>query len=155
MSRISENKVVRAALVLCVMMMLVAMMPHHHHVSDERVCVNYLHLSHDHDAAGDADCCGTCCGDDHGHDNNPFTTCSAHNIVIAQPERSRVEADVVEVSVPDDCHCGYCESAESMESVKYAALCSEEKIRLRPDVAAPIIEYIAKAQSPRAPDFKA
>lgn len=162
MFRMNGSKIVRAALILCVLMQVVAMTPHHHHAGDESVCLNYFHLNdgveHDGccDSASQAHGHDGCC-DDHGHDNDPFTTCNSHNLVITQPERERPETEV-QVSViihPDNCFCGICGNLTDIAISEAASALTTVEYLTRPDIEPSLIRYISTALSPRAPDFMA
>lgn len=72
-----------ALVLLCSLMQLVATMPHHHHGDSEVVCLNYLHLNHDHHDCHSA-------GHDHSHQHS--TICGTTTLELAEPELRTLKA---------------------------------------------------------------
>lgn len=139
-----RNRFFKAVLLVCVLMQAVALMPHHHHDDSDAVCLNYLHLS--------PDSCQDVCSDNHEHADQPYSTCSSYNIVVAQPESRGNEVEEIAVSLPD-CGCGLCAigieeemfNAKGVELPYYSTEndIPESYIRL----------YLTAARPCRAPDF--
>lgn len=150
MRKVSGNKFIQVFLVLCVAMQVVALMPHHHHGDGEGACVNFFHVYGEPDAG-----CGGGCQGDHEHEHPPYHACTAHQLVIAQPERQQSEAVEESITLPDDCRCGYCTSPEEFRIALYCTQILSEEYRHRPDVVPILMRYVSTVGLTRAPDFRA
>ncbi len=169
MLKTGRNIFVRAALLVCVLMQLAAMLPHHHHEGGEAVCVDYF-------CTGQGDDCGECssfsscgscgahdCGSasghhdeghhgtgHHGSDHAP-ALCSAHTIVIAQPERESMVVAAGAEDIGDDFGNTCAIAAERLMAARVTGLLNL-KLEVRPDAKPIHIRYISIARPSRAPD---
>ena len=145
MWKMSDNRFVKAMMLVCVIMQMLAFMPHHHHGTGQEACMNYAHLV-------SGGCLNDLCDGSHAPRQHDVLCPYSHMAVASQNEREEAVPEISDDHDHDCCGCGLCVSDMVIDDSAVRFRVDIQEYGRPGGVETYMTAYLAAALPCRAPD---